>query len=193
VDPRFDGIKNLMDVDHLQRVRLFAVGGGRVGHAFLRLGVHHGIRHVRLIEPDTVSPRNFASGFPESWIGGWKGELVRTELKWRRKDVTVNTSRKARTTNDFDVFFDFLEWSTHVAFFIDSFEVVSALVRHAYALRPCVYAALLERGQVGGAAFSVPGQTPCLNCTARLFERQGVAGGETLLGVTLPHFMYQVE
>lgn len=181
MDPRFEAIQNLIDVDCLQDVRLFAVGGGRVCYSFLQMAVHHGIKHICVIEPDVVSARNFASGFPEDAVGSPKAAFIESDLKRRRKDLNIGVNPLTLTTTDLSFFIECVNWSTHVAFFIDSFNVVAELVLLVHRARPCLYAALLDRGQVGEAAWSMPGQTPCLNCTARLFEKQGVAGGETLL------------
>lgn len=177
----FDAIGNLIDVRHLQGVRVFVVGVGRVGYALLRLAVHHGVTQICLIEPDVVSARNFASGFPEEAIGVSKAAYVESDLKRRRKDLAIGVAPLTLTLEDLSYFSECLAWCTHVAFFMDSFEVVTELVRLAYPVRPCLYAGLLDRGQVGEAAWSIPGQTPCLNCTARFFEKQGVGGGEALL------------
>jgi len=181
MEDRFDAIRNLIDVQRLEQIQLFVVGFGRMGMAFVCLAIHHGISSFCLIDPDVVSARNFASGFPEDAVGQRKAAYAETDLKRRRKDLNIGVAPLALALDDLSFFRRCLEWCTHIAFFADSFEIVAELVREAYPVRPCLYAALLDRGQVGEAAWSVPGQTPCLNCTARLFEKQGVSGGETLL------------
>jgi molybdopterin/thiamine biosynthesis adenylyltransferase len=178
---RFDGIRNLLDVRRLAEVRLFVVGLGRVGMASVCLAIHHGIRSFCLIDPDVVSARNFASGFSEKAVGQSKAAYVETELKRRRKGLSIGVAQLALTLEDLSYFHTCLAWCTHVAFFADAFGIVAELVKVAYPVRPCLYAALLDTGQVGEAAWSVPGRTPCLSCTARLFKKQGVSGGETLL------------
>jgi hypothetical protein len=176
-----EAVRNLIAVRHLRDVRLFVVGAGRVGYAFLQLAVHHGVTQICLIEPDVVSARNFASGFPEESVGQWKAAYAEADLKRRRKDLNIGVARMALGLDDLSYFNRCLEWCTHATFFADAFGVVAELVKVAYPVRPCLYAALLDRGQVGETAWSVPGQTPCLTCSARLAEKQGVSGGETLL------------
>jgi molybdopterin/thiamine biosynthesis adenylyltransferase len=178
---RFDAIRNLLDVQRLEQIRLFVVGLGSVGMAFDCLAIHHGIKNLCLIDPDVVSARNFASGFSEKAVGQSKAAYVETELKRRRKGLSIGVAQLALTLEDLSYFHTCLAWCTHVAFFADAFGIVTELVKVAYPVRPCLYAALLDRGQVAEAAWSAPGRTPCLNCTARLFEKQGVSGGETLL------------
>ncbi len=177
----FDPIKNIIDVNCLKRIRLLGIGCGRVGFAFVSIAVHHGIRQLWLIEDDVINARNFSSGFPESAVGVSKAAYAVVEIKHRRSDVNVRYSQVRLASNNLGVFLEALEWCTHVCFFIDSFEVVSEMVKLAYAVRPSLYAALLDRGRVGEAAWSIPHQTPCLGCTARLSEKQGISGGETLL------------
>ena len=178
---RFDAIRNLIDVQRLEQIRLFVVGLGRVGMAFVCLAIHHGISSFCLIDPDVVSARNFASGFSEEAVGQWKAAYAEADLKRRRKDLNIGVASLALTLEDLSYFHTCLAWCTHVAFFADAFGIVTELVKVAYPVRPCLYAALLDRGQIAEAAWSAPGKTPCLNCTARLFEKQGVSGGETLL------------
>ena len=177
----FDAINNLIDVAALEQVRLLQVGLGRVGLEFLRPVIHHGIKQVCVIEHDHVSARNFASGFPEAAIGQPKAEYVRRDLKRRRKDIGVFLRQVTLTEDHGPWFAELVEWSTHVVFFIDSFAVASRLASIAYPSRPCLYAALLETGRVGESAWSIPAQTPCLNCSARLSEKRGAQGGQTLL------------
>lgn len=177
----FDAVDNLIDVSGLEQVRLLVLGVGRVGFAFLSLAVHHGIRQIWVVDFDKVSARNFASGFPESEVGAGKVEYVAAELKYRRSDADVWYSKIKLRKDNVTALVDAIRWSTHVCYFLDSFSVASELVKLSYSLRPNVYAALLDRGQVGETAWSIPGQTPCLNCTARLSEKRGARGGETLL------------
>jgi hypothetical protein len=181
MDGAFDAIRNLIDVEHLESVRLTVVGGGRVGYPFLQMALHHGIKHICLIEPDTVSARNFASGFPEDAVGNPKAAFIESDLRHRRMDLNIGVNPLTLATTDLSSFIECVNWSTHVAFFIDSFDVVAELVRLVHPARPCIYAGVLDGGRVGEAAWSIPGQTPCLNCTARLPEKQGASGGETLL------------
>jgi hypothetical protein len=177
----FDAINSLIDVPALEQVHLLQIGTGRVGYEFLRLAVHHGIRQVCIIEHDYISPRNFASGFPEAAVGQLKPEYVRRDLKRRRKDIAIYVRRTALVEDHIPWFSELLNWATHVVFAIDDFPIVSRLVSVAYSLRPCLYAALLDNGRVGESAWSLAGQTPCLNCSARLPEKQGANGGQTLL------------
>jgi len=178
----FDPVRDLFDVDHIQdTVRLLVVGAGRVGWAFILMAVSHGLRWIRLIEPDWVSRRNYASGFGEVGTGLEKTTFVGNELMRQSPRISFEASTTPLTVNDTTAFQSWLPLSTHVALFIDSFEVAAHLATLAYAERPCIYAAVLEQGRTGEAAWSVPGQTPCLNCTARLAEKRGAQGGQTAL------------
>jgi molybdopterin/thiamine biosynthesis adenylyltransferase len=177
----FDAIRNSIDVTVLEQVRLLVLGVGRVGFAFLSLAIHHGVRQIWVMDFDKVRARNFASGFPESEVGSDKAEYVATELKYRRGDADVWYSKIKLQSDNVNTFVSAFEWATHICYFFDSFNVASELVKLSYSLRPNIYAALLDQGQVGEAAWSVPGQTPCINCTARLSEKRGARGGQTLL------------
>ncbi|MCJ7778250.1 MAG: ThiF family adenylyltransferase [Sedimentisphaerales bacterium] len=176
----FDAIQNLVDVDYLQHIHLLVIGGGRVGFAFLSMAIHHGISHVKLIEPDIISKRNFASGFPENATGRAKADYITQELKYRRRNADIQFLPVTLKTDKLGAFLYALDWCTHVCFFIDTFPVVTEMVKLAYPARPNLYAALLERGRVGEAAWSIPGQTPCLECTVKLSQKLGATGGETL-------------
>jgi hypothetical protein len=176
----FDPVRGLFDVDYIQdTVRLLVVGGGRVGRAFILMAASHGLRRIRLIEPDWVSRRNYASGFGEAGMGLEKAAFVEEELFRQSPRIFFEASTAHLTTEDTKGFEEWLSLSTHVALFIDSFGVASRLASLAYAERPCVYAAVLENGRTGEAAWSVPRRTPCLNCTARLTEKHGAQGGQT--------------
>lgn len=178
----FDAIRNLIDVEYIQRsVRLLVVGGGRVSLAFTQIAISHGVRWVRVIDPDWCIRRNFASGFPESAVGRPKAAYFREELQRQSSRISFEAASVSLSAANPGVLLEWLPRCTHVALFIDSFDVASAVARLVYKYRPCIYAAVLENGSVGEAAWSLPGRTPCLECTAKLSQKRGAEGGETML------------
>lgn len=184
MDDWFDPIKELIDVRHMQQsVNLLVLGLGRVGRAFILLAAHHGVRWIRAVDPDWVSRRNYASGFPECATGSSKVAEIRQHLSHQSSRISFKGA-EAELSVDSDIPEEIATWidqCTHIGIFIDSFDVASYLAASLYSLRPCVYAAVLESGRTGEAAWSVGTQTPCINCTARLPEKQGARGGQTML------------
>lgn len=178
----FIPIRSLIDVDHIQRsVRLLVVGGGRVGWWFIQMAIAHGVRWVRLIEPDWTTARNFASGLPESAVGRQKIVYFQEELRRRSNRISFEAAAVKLSVRKLDVFLKWLPYCTHLALFIDDFPVAATLAKLAYKRCPCIYAAVLENGRTGEAAWSFPGRTPCLQCTARFSEKRGARGGQTML------------
>ena len=129
----FDAIQNIIDVDHIQRsVRLMVVGGGRFGWWFILMALAHGVRWVRLIEPDWTERRNYASGFPESAVGTPKIAYVREELARRSSRISFEGAAVHLSARNRSVFEEWLHQCTHLALFIDSFDVATDLARAAY-------------------------------------------------------------
>ena len=180
----FDPIRNLLDVDYLQNnVRLLVLGMGRVARAFILMAAFHGVRSIVAVDPDWVTRRNFASGFPERSMGIPKVWDMQTELQqissrisYRSHQMTLSPGSETAKAVE-----DWVEGSTHLGLFLDTFGTASSLVQIIHRHRPCVFAGVLQNGTTGESAFSVPGQTPCLNCTARFWEKRGAEGGQTML------------
>ena len=189
MDRSFDRISGQMDVPHIARsVRLLVFGLGRFGWAFTLLAISHGLRWIRAVEPDWSNPENFTSGIPEAAVGLPKATQMAKEIAHQSNRVSYEAA-PLRLTPDNPVPERIRGWlssCTHVGIFIDDFPVDSALARMVYPLRPCVFAAALENGRTGEAAWSLAGQTPCLVCSARLSEKRGARGGQTLLLDVLP-------
>jgi len=184
MDDWFDPVKGLIDVSHIQRsVNLLVLGLGRVGRAFILLAAHHGVRWIRAVDHDWVSRRNYASGFPESAVGTSKVAEMKEQLKRQSNRISFEGAAAELSAEDEppNVLKDWIARSTHAALFIDDFPTASALAAKLYPDLPCVYTSIQENGQISEAAWSLPGQTPCLNCTAGLPEKQGVHGGQTML------------
>lgn len=180
----FDRIGGRIDVQHISRsVHLLLFGLGRFGHIFALLAAYHGVRWIRAVDSDWVSRENFASGVRESAVGTPKVAEMADELRRQSSRISfegaaLDLSADDPTPNKIG---DWLSRSTHVAIFIDSFDVTSALAKAIYPHRPCIFATILEGGRTGESAWSNPGQTPCLECTVSLSKKRGERGGQTLL------------
>ena len=185
----FDRISDQIDVPHLNRsVRVLLFGLGRFGWPFALLAISHGIRWIRAVEPDFASPENFASGIPEADMGMPKAAQMAKEVAHVSSRVSFEAAPLSLVADNPipEEIRGWLSSCTIVVLFIDDFAVTSALASMIYPLRPCVFAAALENGVTGEAAWSNPHQTPCLNCSARLPEKRGARGGQTLLVDVLP-------
>ncbi|MBM4030169.1 MAG: hypothetical protein FJ291_00095 [Planctomycetes bacterium] len=182
IDDWFAPLRGLIDVAHIERtVRLLVVGCGRVGLSFIHIAIARGVRWLRVIEPDWTESRNYASGFPEAAVGSRKIDFLREHLLRYSSRISFEGASARLTASSVEPFLSWLSRSTHVALFLDSFEVASALARMAYRHCPCLYAAVFENGSTGEAAWSLGGQTPCLESTVRLSEKRGARGGQTAL------------
>lgn len=182
--PRFfDRIKNLIDVEYLaMEVRLMIFGLGRFGEYFATLAALHGIRWIRSLEPDWTSQENYASGVPETDIGIPK--LAQTAEALARISPRISFDGEMSSISAEEPVPDkvvgWLEHATHAALFIDDFSATSALAKALYRRMPCFFAAALDSGRTGIIAWSYPGRTPCLDCSAGLSRLQGQPGGQTL-------------
>lgn len=177
----FDRIRPLMDVDDISRhARLLIIGAGRVAWWFSMLLVHHGLRWLRAVDADSTSRENFASGIPEAVMGMPKVAAMAVELQRRSPRISFDGEplRLVADNPITGVVSKWLSQCTIVGLFIDDFAVASALARAIYPYRPCLYAAMLERGTTGEVAWSCPQQTPCLQCTTRLSRRLGARGAK---------------
>lgn len=178
----FGPIDSLIDVDYIRSaIRVLLVGFGRVGRRFAELAMRHGVEWFRIIEPDIASARNFASGFSVFDEGQPKIRCAQRLFSSQRDGISFDAAAQELSEDDLGVFPEWLEECTHVGLFLDDFQVASVLAQRAYPVRPCLFAAVFQNGASGEAAWSNPGQTPCLRCTARLDRVQGARGGQTAL------------
>jgi hypothetical protein len=180
----FGPVKGLIDVNYIATtVRLLTFGLGRVGLAFATLAAYHGVRNIRGIDPDWVSPRNYASGFAESEVGvskvqGTENRLRQISSRILFKGLAMDLAPGSERTG---ILKDWINWATHFGLFFDDFDTASYLAAVLYDRAPCCTALLTERGRTGLAAFSIPGETPCLSCTAGFPRMRQAHGGQTML------------
>lgn len=179
----FDSYDGLIDWGHLARtVCVLVIGAGRVGLAFALKAAQHAVRCVRVVDADWTERRNVPAGYGESQVGQYKVDGLVQLLHAYSRRIAVQGAALRLTPDDPlpGPLETWLVQSSVVALCIDDFATASALARAVYPHRPCVFATVMDRGQTGLAAFSVPGQTPCLECTARLSRRHGAEHGQCL-------------
>jgi len=179
----FDRISSLIDVAYIAaNVRPIVFGLGRVGGWFITLAALHGVRWFRTVDADWTSEENYASGVPESDMGIPKLEQTARSLARISPRISFDGMVSSLTAEQplSDRLIEWVASATHAVLAIDSFAVTTALARALYPRIPSFYAGLQDSGRTGLIAWSHPGRTPCLDCTAGLSRLQGESGGQTL-------------
>lgn len=175
---RFDSFRQMIDVDRLAHAHVVVLGAGRVGFAVMTPLVMMGVGRITAIDHDLVDTRN--PGYTEHDVNRSKVEAAGARLKALNPALHYDGLPVKLGPRSLSRLLPLMRSADCVGLFIDAFRVVHHVVRQVHAYVPCV-AAVQAAGQgFADIGFSVPGRTPCLDCSMGLLNYVQAAGGQAL-------------
>ncbi|MGO9762978.1 MAG: HesA/MoeB/ThiF family protein [Solirubrobacteraceae bacterium] len=166
----------------LEHAKILIVGAGSIGSAACEALSNYGARRLTIVDPDHLSPHNFARHTAHcSEVGRLKVNAVAKQLRDRDSEMDV-------TATPIDVIFDAdairgeLTDAQAVLVCVDGVE--PRRVANHLAVRagiPLVLACVLDNGRVGEILRVLPRRHECLSCNRSRLAAQGALALEAAL------------
>lgn len=169
-------------VDDLEHAKILVVGAGSIGSAACEALASYGARRQTIIDPDHLSPHNFARhSTRRSEVGRLKVNAVARQLDARDSRMSVTA-----LANDVIVHADLAraELSDTEAMLVCVDGVEPRRVANHLAVRagvPIVLACVLDNGRIGEVLRVLPRRYECLACNRNRLSAEGAVALEAAL------------
>lgn len=177
-DDVFARLQEVVSSKSLQKRSVAIIGLGSVGSVMSLEHAKAGIRRFLLIDPDTMSINNVCRHVGDLHdLGKPKVNLVREKILARNPSAVVEAIQSDALDLD-EAFWNEQAKSLDLLIAASDSPSVTLLV-NALSQRykiPCVWCGLYEQARWGHIIYSIPGETPCLQCVvSALSDIQDVA------------------
>jgi molybdopterin/thiamine biosynthesis adenylyltransferase len=166
----------------LERTKILVIGAGSIGSVACEALASYGARSQTIIDPDHLSPHNFARHTARrSDVGRLKVNAVARELK-DHDDRVDAVSIAGDVIDDADIVCGELADTAAVLVCVDGVE--PRRVANHLAVRACipvVFACVLDDGRVGEVLRVMPRRHECLSCNRERLAMQGALALEASL------------
>lgn len=175
----------LFDPIVLERKRVTLIGAGSVGSIIAWLLIRSGVRHLLVVDKDTVSAANICRTiYRQKDIGRPKVEALKEILGEIRPEAHVSGHHLDLRHRHDEELADGLLMADLVIATTDHPPTQGRVAALTYSMVPTVFIGVYARGTGGEVLFTLPNETPCYHCILGQVRAEGGPDrGQTDYGV----------
>lgn len=178
---RYGRIKGIVNIASLSRKRVTLIGLGSMGQPISSQLARHGIStrlpgRIRLIDGDTVSPRNLiGTEYRLKHLNRPKAVVAYEIIREIDKDVNVSYWNRNLKDSDIPHIVEMANMSDLLGLFADSFGLMLKISDRCYDTCPQVMALFGPNADYAEVAFSIPGTTCRISESIGKRERKAIS------------------